>query len=301
MSYEIFYNKQFIKAEKNGETVFFPIVYAGSNNCYEVSYNRKRNGRRSRSWYNFSFYTNNKHYGTLKEILENIENYKVKLIEDNKNQNLKYIEEGHEDWVTEYSDNLYGFFTATSFGGGCKVTYKQFQNMFINGAKRSMTVEELKDFGVATIIETRIWDDDAKNKLKQSGKTLLSFYPKTSQELISNIDECLSYYNDMPYVSIYISINASEHTMKNISKKFCVAKSQKIFQDVNGYYIINIEGCGVFYNSKKHGFRYTPYKTSGKPFASLKNANNFIKKLSERFPLQKFNAEFVDRTIRMKI
>ena len=66
MSYEIIYDKNFIKVEQeNKETVYCPMIYAGSNNCYEHSYNGRE--RRARDWSPFTHITKGKLLATKKK------------------------------------------------------------------------------------------------------------------------------------------------------------------------------------------------------------------------------------------
>jgi hypothetical protein len=77
MSYEILYDKCFIKADDK----YLPMVLAGSNNCYQ--FDRSARGRRVRSWFNLTYACpDDKRYATEAELLEHIEAEKKKMVEN---------------------------------------------------------------------------------------------------------------------------------------------------------------------------------------------------------------------------
>jgi len=269
MSFTIFYDKQFIKAKRNNEEVFVPMIYGGSSNCFEVGKNG-RSERRERDWFALKFILNGKIAGTLEEMLEKAEAEKAKLIERNKDDESKY------------SDDRFGWFSSLSFGGGCKVTFGQYKGLFITGCKKALTVEELKEFGVGVYISTYLYEDEKKIALKQAGKELKYVTINTSDELLTKFDELEKYYEGTG-VSVFLKIDAFEHQMKRIRKaKFPTTKKVKQFVDVDKYFVMYIAGCGYFYSATRNGFRYTPYQNSGKQFLTEKDANTYMKKFNKR-------------------
>ena len=301
MGYSIFYDKQFIKAEKNNEEVFFPMVYGGSSNCYEVGKNN-RCGRRERSWFNFQYILKKK-YGTLNEMLNNISKERENVILRNKETNEEYIKNGNPNYVDEYSDKRWGYFTAISFGGGCKVTYGQYKGLAITGCKKALTVEELKEFGVSVHIYTSIHSKEDEENFKKAGKQEINFYPTTSKELIEKIDEFEEYVKDFPNVSLYVTINADERTMTRIRrKKFPTKKNAPVFADVEEYFVILVVNVGYFYKKTRNGFKYSPYQDGGKLFASQKAASKQKKRFEERYGNQySVVIENVKRKTRLKV
>jgi hypothetical protein len=282
MSYEIFYDKCFIKAEKDGKDVYFPMVYAGSSNCFEVGRNG-RNGRRERSWWNFKYYLNEKQYGTLEEMLANLAAYREKVIQRNKENNEGYIAEGKADWCDEYSDERWGYFTGSSFGGGCKVTYGQFKGIFVTGVRKAITIEELHQFGVNVHIKSFIYSDEDAKKYKEAGNKDIYFTPETSKELIEKLDELEETLKETPYVSLYITMDASEYDMKRIRReKFPTKKTKPEYKDVDEYFVICVTGIGYLFKGTRNGFQYSPYQTGGKPFVSAKAAEKAMKRFKER-------------------
>lgn len=275
MSYDLIYDKCFIKAEKDGKVVFFPIVYAGPSNCFEIG-RGGRSGRRVRSWENYNVL--DKKYGTLEEMLQKADAVRERLIERNK-ETLKEW----PDWDV-YSDERFGYFTALYFNGNRKTTFGQYKGLFITGCKKALTVEQLREFGVSVNVHSSIYSEENQKKFKEAGKKEIYFVPTTSKELIEKLDEFEDYLKDTPYVSLYITINASEYDMKRIRKeKFPTKKTKPEYKEVDKYFVVHIVNYGYFYSSKKYGFRYTPYQSSGKRFASEKAASNFVKRFSKRY------------------
>jgi len=269
MSYTLFYDKQFIKVKKDEKTVFVPMIYGGSNNCYEVG-KGGRSGRRERDWFVLKFILNGKIAGTLEEMLEKAEAEKVELIERNKDDDNKY------------SDDRFGWFSSLSLGGGCKVTFGQYKGVFITGCKKALTVEELKEFGVGVYISTYLYEDSKKEALKQAGKEMKYVEINSSDELLTKFEETEKYYEGTG-VSVYLKIDAFEHQMKRIRKaKFPTTKKVKQLVEVDKYFVIRVEHCGYFHSAMRNGFRHTPYSDSAKGFITEKEAEKYLKKFKQR-------------------
>jgi uncharacterized protein YlbG (UPF0298 family) len=273
MSYDIIYDRQFIRAEKEGKEVFFPIIYAGPSNCFEIG-RRNGCGRRVRSWENYNIF--GKKYATLEEMLQKANEVRERLIESNK-ETLKEW----PDWDV-YSDERFGYFSALYFNGNRKTTFGQYKGLFITGCKKALTVEELREFGVYVHVHSSIYSREHEEKFKAAGKEAIFFYPKTSKELVEKIDEFEEYLKDTPYVSLYISINASETTMKRIRRvKFPTKKTSPVYKEVDEYFVIHVVNIGYFYKGTRNGFRYSPYQDGGKRFVSAKAAERAMKRFKE--------------------
>jgi len=135
MSYEIIYDKQFVKVN---DKTFIPMILAGSNNCYEWSPSGKE--RRARSWWNFSYLLGGKLAGSLEGMLKIQENYREGLLER------------HGE---EYDDNSFGYYSSLSInGGGCNATYGQYTGISKTGCAKALTVEQLANEYVHLHIST---------------------------------------------------------------------------------------------------------------------------------------------------
>lgn len=280
MSNEIIYDKQFIKAEVNGEEVFFPMIYGGSSNCYQ--FDNSNRGRRSRSWFPLHV-TNGNYYGTFSEIIKIADDYRLSLIER------------YED----YADASFGFHSGIGIGSNSigETTFGNYKGLFITGCSKALTVEQLLEEGVSVRVFTLIYSSEQEEIFKVMEKTPFDFYPKSSEELLEKIKFAEEYLKDSG-VNYHLTIDASEQKMIRIRKKFFPRKQDKKERvEVDKYYVIKIANFGYFLKLKKHGFRYVFYK-GGKEFLTEKDAQKYIKYLVEKknFPHQLVIEEVCERT-----
>ena len=293
MSYEIIYDKQFIKAEKEGKPVFFPMLYMGSNNC--IQFDRSARGRRERGWHNSTYQLNDKRYGTLEEMLQNVEKERERVIEGCK----KSFEQYKEEWC-KYSDERWGSHTSVSFGGGCKSTFGQYKGLFITGCKKALTVEELKEFHVDVRICTGSFyyrEEDLK-KYKEAGKEEINCTVNTSKELMDKLEEIEEYLKDTPYVKFYITIDASESQMKWIRKqKFPKTKHPKELKTVDKFYVVKDTSTGNYVlKASRGGYKYSYNGRSYcKRFFKETDAKKLAKRMNEKM-LRTFVVEEINET-----
>jgi hypothetical protein len=296
MSYEIVYDKMFIKAEKDNKVVFFPMLYMGSNNCYQ--FDRSNRGRRERSWCNLTYILKGKRFGTLEEILANVEAERQRLIERNEAEKKECEAKNDMGWFTPYSDERWGYFTAVSFGGGCKSTFGQYKGLFTTGCRKALTVEELKEFGVNVNIHSYIYSDENKKKYEEAGRHQIDITPKTSKELIETLDMLEDYEKEFPYVSLYVSIDADEMDMKRIRReKFPKAKPEIVdTTNLPEFYVIKDVSTGNFIMKfTRRGYRYSHYGSSWcKRFSDKKKAERYATKACKRYNEEK---RFIVETI----
>lgn len=275
MSYEIIYDKQFIKAKKEGQDVFVPMLYWGSNNCYEASSSRNGNGRRSRDWSNMSFITNGRIYTTLEEMI-------LKAQQELKERTAHCEADDYFDKANYKPGDVekhFGYYTSLAIGGSTrKTTYGAYEGLFRTGCKKALTVEELLQCGVSVVVYMYYFDEA---KLKEKGLEPFRLYPKTSDEFISMVDEKMEYLKDSGY-NVSISLHASEQTMKRIRReKFPIARKNqgKEYVYVNEYFNLTNEN-GAFLKNTRNGYRYTYDNYGGKKFGTEKEANTFKKNMS---------------------
>ena len=138
MSYDIIYNKQFVKLRRTGEVI--PMLLAGSNNCYEIAVGGG-NGRRSRSWESFRYYNRK---GKLSE--------KPEVILRKVDAEIGRYIRTRRDRDTKPADirNHFGYYASLVVGSGhCGGTsWNQWRGVFANGIKNALTIEDLNKLGV---------------------------------------------------------------------------------------------------------------------------------------------------------
>jgi hypothetical protein len=261
MGYDVIYDKNFIKVEQEGkETVYCPMLYAGSSNCFDWSPSGR--DRRSRSWFPHIWLNNGELLGTKETML-------AKVMEDRKAQI-----ERHGD---EYDDKRYGYFTAISIGGGgCNATFGQYKGIVLTGCKKALTVEQCYENNIYVYVKSGY---DFDKKLGDKGSFLQAV--SNTQDFLTAIENCKKHVGDSG-VSVTVDLQASEDTMKWMRRKlFPKVKKKKEYREVNEYYTIYLPEYGTYFGKgTKRGFvyYYTPYKK----YATEKEAQREVNRLNER-------------------
>lgn len=293
MSYEIYYNKQFVKVKDK----FIPMLLTGSNNCTEVRWiNGRQSERRERHWWCQSFYLRNyngtRFLGSAEDIINSVVDYNEKQV---KQSLASTYREPHEDET--YIRNHFGYFNSTSFGGSCsQVTYTQYMNYWKNGIKQALTIEQLNGLGINLYFDTYI-SSYAKYKfsIPFPQKTLIRTTEQFTEELKKWLDweaNCTYTIEEKeeegkihkPEISIHFE-GYHDHILQKLLKyrkslKQTPAKELKNIE-VDHYYTLQNEH-GYLYKYGRRGYKYSPYDTGGKRFFSLKEAENYIKALIRR-------------------
>jgi len=284
MSYDIFYDKQFVKLNDN---TFIPMVLVGSNNCYDW------NNKRSRSWSNFSFLLSFSIAGSMEQMLE---------------RQAKTRADKLEQYPDEYNDKSFGNYTSLSNGGrGCNMTYGQYLGIVKTGCKKALTIEQLKEERITLNVHTYN-SNDTVEKLKEQGLEPVNFTPKSTEDMLDFIKNIEPKYKDKKEGSLYLSFSGMfESTPKWIRKKYfsTIKKEKQIIKSSIGYTIriINKEkksSIGYLYSYKGGTFRYTPYERSGKQYLIKKDAERIANKMEERrksFKFEVVQVKYVEERI----
>lgn len=121
MSYEIVYERVFVKVQIDAETCVLPLVLTGSNNCYEAG-GRGRD-RRARDWGMLAIKESEfqKRYGIPVVILDDADEYIEQFIDE--------------------EDKSEGFFEYN----GKWIKGASFRRFWNNGLKNAMTIEEINE------------------------------------------------------------------------------------------------------------------------------------------------------------
>lgn len=162
MSYEIIYGKQFIKLT---DDKIIPVLYWGSNNCYEVGRNGGP-GRRERSFTQWAYICNEMGYNTHEGLINACNTYRQSLIESNKDSLEKY-----PDWET-YDDKSFGYFSSLQIGASTRsTTFKSLLNVVNDGVKKALTVEQIRECG--GIVYCRHYEYNSGDFKKANGASRL--------------------------------------------------------------------------------------------------------------------------------
>lgn len=255
MSYEIIYDKQFVKVS---EKVFIPIILAGSSNVYD------HNNRRARDWNRFGYLLNGEIAGTLQDMLDIQEKERVQLIE-------KYPE--------EYEDKSFGYYTSLSNkGGGCNMTYGQYIGISKTGCQKALTVEQLIEENVSVVFRTSAY---SKEKISELGLDELYFVPKTTEELQDFLDNIAPKYSGV-YINVSLSGMFDGKPTRIRKKYFSKPKRQREKVVSREAFAIEAPNGGYYYSGSGASYRYSPSRTGGKQFLNEKTALRTAKRLSER-------------------
>ena len=265
MSYEIIYHKQFIKIEQEDKpTMFVPLVFGGSNNCYETYFDRKGRPRerRSRSWNVINLGLKN-HMGTKEAMLQYQEKYRSGLMQQSPD---------------EYEDSRFGYFAALAIGGTTRTTtYSNYKGVVINGCKNALTVEQLRQSRVKVEIYTasKAFYEQA---FENAGIEPCSMYPKTTKEFLDMYEELIS--KTKPYkIPCYIRFNVDDKGLKEFLGKSIVTTQMKERVDLEKWWSITLDNGCYYIKSGKRNVCYSYNLISAKAFESKKAAEKVAEKL----------------------
>lgn len=275
MSYEIIYDKQFIKVQDNrGNTTlerFIPMVLAGSNNCYEWSPSGKE--RRARSWFPWTLDVGL--VGQEFEFLAYWERAKKDTIARNEARE-------RDSYYEEYSDDRFGYWTAISVAskGTHRTTFKNITGIFTTGIKKALTIEQLASEGVDVIVKSGYITRD-------KDITPFSRVVKNDAELFEALDECRKHLGDSGVDTTIDFGGMWDEKPKRLRKKFFTSeprvKVPKIFDKT---YKISVNDYSYFV---KETGRHMYHNYEGKLFTSKAKAE---KKLAQLLSKRYVNVEF---------
>ena len=269
MSYDIFYRKQFIKVS---DTEVIPFFEAGSNNCYDVGYGRKRIGRRSRSWDNQRI--NGKTIVTNKELIQYVEDYQESLIK----RGIEWNKDSNDDSYT-YNPNRFGFHAGLSIKGNgtTKTTYKHFFNFYKNGIKTAKTIEELRANNILIELVVSQYSEKKITELGLERKPSVTL--SSTEQLVKLIKEYEEYYKDVPgcfYLTTFSEWSLTKYFSNNKQRRM---KKEKELITLKEYYVIKCPNGGILARLTHGGYKYVDtlaYYNSVKIFKTEKQANTFL-------------------------
>jgi hypothetical protein len=270
------------------------MFLGGDNNVYEASGNGRK---RSRSWCNDRFMSPD-FMATEQEILTNIDNHRKSLIESGEKSVVEYNDESYR-----YEDKRFGYHTACSIYGKSTrgTTFTAWKNLFVNGMKEALSIEELKEKGVRVYIYAYYYSKDDWQKTKGDLEIKQDVYFESTQHLIDTLAEWKEYYKGK--ASFYIKYG-SEWSLENLKRERTKRreKPQPKYADTNKFYIIALaNGEGYFLRYTRTGYKYTFFRSNkNKKFLTEEAANKYHKKMrsSEHFEVKLIETPYPE-TIRV--
>ena len=277
MSYEIIYDKQFIKVS---EDKFVPMILTGSNNCYD------HNNRRVRSWWAYNI--NGSIVLTLNEMLDYAKSLRQGIIDRNESRE-------RDEWYEEYDDKSFGYWSSIAINGSIRnTTYGQFEGIFKTGCSKSLTIEQLIDENVSVVVKNTFYTSN-KYDIKPFSRVVTS-----GQELIDAVNECNELFKDTP-IGVTVDFGyMSDDKPKLLRKKyFPKPKKQKERIEVDKYYTILVNQK---YLSKhtRNGYTYSFYVPQLK-FATKCDADSRVKRFESKYPNRDYKVEEVNEKITLMV
>ena len=270
MSYEIIYDKQFIKVKDS----YVPMVLSGSSNCYEYGNNGKE--RRARSWFPFRLSNN---------LFINNEIAK-RYWEDSCNDIVdRYIERFNDrkNFMDEVKSS-FGYYTGIYINGNRKTTYGNINGIFKTGIEKALTIEQLKEVNVNVIVKSGYISSDNKD-IKPFSKVV-----DNEDQFFDAVKECEEYLKNTKISTTVEFSGMYDDKPKYIRRKFFPKKPKELVKTNTIHNIITSNGAYV-YKSTRGGYNYTYHKGSAKMYADINTAKAQAKRLSKRFPNTEFNVE----------
>lgn len=284
MSYDIIYNRQFIKVDDNH---VIPFLELGSNNTYEA-YGTGR--KRARSWGNSYGFTNSKLIVNNDDLLNEIDKFEIETIERCKRNTQEY----GEGW--EYDPKRFGYHVGITFYGKKTrdVTFSAFKSYYKNGIKEAMTIEELWENDVRITLHVYRWkDEDITNKGLEI-KPDVTF--TSTQHMIDTIKEYENYYGNNS--TLYLHCNGGwliERMKKRINQSKINERKEKKRVVVNEFYVLRCnDNGGYFIRNTARGYKYSYFLgSSAKKFISEQEALKHKKRMrnGDLFTVEKREGE----------
>lgn len=295
MSYEIIYDKQFIKVNHKGVDKYIPFIFSGSNNCYEIG-RGGRNGRRARSWFVFSWLCGDfsRYFTTAENMLAHADNElkeKVKKEQDyakNNNEAIPTEEEIKKSW---------GYYTSLSFYGRSTrgSDFNVYKALIKTGIKQAVTIEQLKEHGIHLSVSVYCYDKQ-KDFIDKGIEYKEEATVSSDEELYKTLDEFINYYRPHGY-TVYLHIG-SEWQMERMIKKLRKREKHPIqLKEVDHLYAIYMKEVeGYFIKRTRRAIQYTTwgFSTRAKHFETEKQANTYHKAMRDnhRFEVRKVEGSF---------
>lgn len=291
MSYDIIYDKQFVKLPDNN---FIPMILSGCNNVIDYSNSwRGGRGRRSRSWNSHDYITRgseSKFFASGELILKNTQKIIDECIASHANVKKDYEDKIYTEAEVKKSFGYFmGLAVRTQNTSQCNST--KYFNLYKNGVKDALTIEELDKIGINIEFYIYTWHDYKFSipKPEWDQKSILTTeeFFKTLKEVNEYTKNCVitTESGKTENVHVYIHFGGSDTTVSDKLKR-----NRK--------------------NSKKKPVRYDYVKADH--FFTLRNNNGYLKRYTAKgyrysysYPMKHYRTEkeaqkFKDYLIRTK-
>jgi hypothetical protein len=273
MSYDIIYNRQFIKVD---EQQVIPFLEMGSNNCYEATGTGRK---RARDWGNSFGLTNGKMIVKGEDLLKEID----KLEEETKERCIQNTQQYGEGW--EYNPKRFGYHTGVAFYGRhtSSTSFNSFKSYYKNGINEAMTIEELLENDIRITINVYRWLDEDITSKGLEIKPPVTF--TSTQHMMDTIKEYEEYYGNK--ATLYLRCNGGwliERMKKRITQSKKTQKKEKKPIEVNDFFVLKCKEFSAHYLVKntRSGYRYSGFIYNSKKFIDEKSAQKFLNNMRNK-------------------
>lgn len=282
MSYDIFYNKQFVQLRRTGEVI--PMFLAGSNNCYDIGIGG-RNGRRARDWSPMAYYNGK---GKLSEkptvMLKNLDADLRKTIRKHNGSTQGY----DKTKPSEIRDH-FGYYSSIVVGSGhcADTSWDKWRVQFSNGIKHALTIEQLNELGVNLHFDAFSGSPDGQPPVVAL---------KTERDYFTELKKWREWRdkNSHSFSLGFFPLN-DDAVLKRLRepKRKAPRAKQQVEQD---HYFVLANGsiCLARYTSR--GYRYTEFPSSARRFPTEEEAEARRQRLvkEQRYKADQWTVKRID-------
>lgn len=236
MSYEIIYNRQFIKVHIRGEERYIPLVLYGSNNVTEMHNGRER---REREWDPIFFGgVGRVPLCTEEGIMRNIE------------------ERTMGDERTYFKRN------------GKWMGNKELYNFYKRGIKEAKTLEELKEMMAHTVELSCYISVEKAGEYTRVGEC----WVRSSEELLLFLERAWEYMGSVPKdVTAYVCMSFRRDELVK-KAEYRTKKSE----DPEKYYVVRLMEHGLVERLTKHKINIARNESYARKFRTKKEAERWV-------------------------
>lgn len=264
MSYDIIYNKQFVRLRKTGEVI--PMLLAGSSNCYEIGHNG-RNGRRTRSWDSMGYYNRK---GKVSEKPELI----LKKLDAELNRYIRQQRTREDGGKPSHVKGHFGYYAAIVVGSGhcADTSWNQYRSVFSNGIRNAKTIEELAGLGVYCHFST--YPIEGAPPAINIG---------TEREYFAELKKWREWRNNGGHsFSVSFSPSTTDRVLALLRGNRRRTPREKTRVEQDHYFVLNNPQSGNLIKYTSRGFRYSYSMTGGKQFRTEQEAEKYRQHLVKK-------------------
>lgn len=263
MSYEICYEKQFIKL---AEDSYLPMFLTGSNNDWDAFNLNKR----ARSWKLANWFLGSSAIASKQDMLDMTVVERDKILSTAKNVN-------EQDDIIKH----FGRYNLMAAGGKAldATSFGVYQGIVKGGCKYALTIEQICQIGAFSFSVSRYPKSGVLEKYNISAE-MEDFYPKTTVELLGFIQK----HNDAivdGVLLVHVGISDDIKDFRTRRNIFFPKIKRTILKDFA--YCIKFEDRGYFYSGGILSFKVTPFIDSAKQFFSEAKAIAKAKQLASGY------------------